>query len=89
MRLIDADAIQYTYTVARDNEDGHHWHVPVAGKDEIDDMPTIDAVPVVRCGECIHHKPIYYCAEHKQTGWFGDMFCSDGKRREEEHNAAD
>ena len=46
--------------------------------DNIRSLPAVDAVEVVRCGECIHHKPIDYCMEHKQTGWFGDMFCSCG-----------
>lgn len=45
-------------------------------------IPTIDAVPVVRCRECKYHKPIDYCTKHKQTGWFNDDFCSRGQRKE-------
>ena len=47
-----------------------------------DSLPTIDAVPVVRCRECKYHKPIDYCTKHKQTGWFDDDFCSYGQRKE-------
>lgn len=45
-------------------------------------IPTISAVPVVRCRECKYHKPIDYCTKHKQTGWFNDDFCSRGQRKE-------
>ena len=51
-----------------------------------DSLPTIDAVPVVRCRECKYHKPIDYCTKHKQTGWFDDNFCSYGERREATHD---
>lgn len=40
-RLIDADAIEYTYTTARGNDDGHNWRIFAVGQDEVDDMPTI------------------------------------------------
>lgn len=40
-RLIDADAIRYTYTIARSDDDGHNWIVRAVERDEIDDMPTI------------------------------------------------
>ena len=41
MRLIDADAIEYTHAVARNLFDGHNWNELVVTKDEIEDMPTI------------------------------------------------
>lgn len=40
-RLIDADAIEYTYTTARGNDDGHNWRIFAVGQNEVDDMPTI------------------------------------------------
>ena len=40
-RLIDANAIVFTYTVARSDDDGHNWLVRAVEQDEIDDMPTI------------------------------------------------
>lgn len=54
----------------------------------IDAQPTIDAVPVVRCGECKHHrKPLYphptmiWCPlieHHRRPDWF----CASGKKEE-------
>ena len=41
MRLIDADAIEYTHAIARSLEDGHNWNELCVTKDEIEDMPTI------------------------------------------------
>ena len=55
----------------------------------VDDAPTIDAVPVVRCGECKHCYAEGFVHEHNvcekhpelndiPDGWF----CADGERRE-------
>lgn len=63
----------------------------------INDAPTIDAVPVVRCRECIYYK---ICDEwetgkrmlceihhHSYLDHDGDEhFCSWGQRREAEHD---
>ena len=46
MRLIDADAIEYTHAIARSLEDGHNWNELCVTEDEIKDMPTIEAEPV-------------------------------------------
>lgn len=40
-RLIDADAIKYTYTTVWGSDDGHNRLDYVVGIDEIDEMPTI------------------------------------------------
>ena len=53
MRLIDADAIPWIV-------DGIGM-IPVVGKDEIDEMPTIDAVPV-KHGEWLDDKGLYRCS---------------------------
>jgi hypothetical protein len=45
-RYIDADAMKTKKTYSHER---HEYIVPVA---EIDWMPTVDAVQVVRCGEC-------------------------------------
>jgi hypothetical protein len=49
MRLIDADKIPYT-----DLSDGRGlcW---VTFIEKVDKMPTIDAVPVVRCKDCVYY----------------------------------
>ena len=47
MRLIDADAIPWcNYDL-----DNYHCFVGV-DKEYVDELPTIDAVPVVRCKDC-------------------------------------
>lgn len=59
MRLIDADRLIKMTT---------HWK-PYMDMDNvrsaIEHMPTIDAVPVVRCGECKHY--------HEETGWCDEL----------------
>lgn len=51
----------------------------------IDRMPTIDAVPVVRCWECKHYEPCEggrdFCCLHR-IGVVKDDFCSCGKRED-------
>lgn len=42
MRLIDADAIVFTHTIARSIDDGHNWNELCVTKDEIDDMPSAE-----------------------------------------------
>jgi hypothetical protein len=53
------------------------------------DMPTIDAVPVVRCKDCEHwNKDAMACdtlpwvdsSEH--ANWYADDFCSYGERKD-------
>lgn len=54
----------------------------------VDDAPTIDAMPVVRCRECKHRDPENKgcdCAGHEMLmGGFlpmpDDWFCADGER---------
>lgn len=68
-KLIDADAIQYT------DLNGDHpeskVRVYVAFKENIDRMPTVDAVPVVR-GEWIEENTrprsgVFYCSSCHKT----------------------
>ena len=96
MRLIDADTLaQKKLTGTIGNISGDF----VAGFD-IDTSPTIDAVPVVRCRECIYYK---ICDEwetgkrmlceihhHSYLDHDGDEhFCSWGQRREAEHEVSE
>ena len=91
MRLIDADALipmmKYTTT---DNEIGVF---PIrigfnAIKGVIDDAPTIEAVQVVRCRDCIRTRERdeytgrLWCSIHR--GYMEDTYyCADGLRRED------
>ena len=90
MRLIDADKIRYAKDwVVTDK-------IPKVGgynakaiyrvtKEEIDAMPTVDAVPVVRCKDC------KWCnmgeCEHKLgLIWANDEnYCSLGERKDGAH----
>lgn len=58
---------------------------------EIDKQPTVDAVPVVLCKDCKHHKVFKngvngWCNGH---GFPTDVtyFCADGERRNENERA--
>lgn len=80
MRLIDADSAKLAvsdYKIFRCQLGGL---MDVA--EFIDDQPTIDAVPVVRCRECkYHNKPP--CPMSLSFNWTeDDDFCSYGERKE-------
>ena len=51
----------------------------------IETLPSVDAVPVVRCKECVNHRyqnGVPYCmAIDYGYGWKDDDFCSRGERR--------
>lgn len=78
MRLIDADALWDELT--EDLEDGDVlYRIPPS---YIDDAPTVDAVPVVRCRDCKHAERYertdgiagYYCGHPQNTFVFGDRW---------------
>ena len=84
MRLIDADSAKLSvsdYKIFRCQLGGL---MDVA--EFIDDQPTINAVPVVRCRECKHCDPEnYHCDHPMSTGAplsrKPDDFCSYGERK--------
>lgn len=91
-RLIDAEELELQFDVS--DED-------IIAKEIIRNAPTVDAVPVVRCRDCIHRlgdeSPM--CMLHTEPcanarGYKGEAvcvemngFCSYGKRKEK-NNAA-
>ena len=87
-RLIDADAL---CKACKSNGS------KCTGKDcEVPGMPTIDAVPVVRCRDCRNRYTTkctmnYECSE---CGWQWDWttddgFCSSGQRKEADHEVSE
>ena len=83
MRVIDADELIVM-------EYGGIKFVPV---EFINDAPTIDAVPVVRCKDCRYSDDYYndggcYCKHPEQgmrcigTNW--NWYCADGERKDDE-----
>lgn len=58
MRLIDADALSSEFGISDSD---------IMAKETIDEAPTIDAVPVVRCQKCHHCKET---VDYKGPGLF-------------------
>lgn len=92
-RLIDADAILQ----ADENSDkmlvlGSGKSLVMAYaliKKKVENAPTVDAVPVVRCKDCKHHENeeigMVYCP-NQIGGWVGEnWFCADGERKDDEN----
>ena len=68
MRLIDANAL-----IKEANADGAYGYVDAK---QIADAPTVDAVEVVRCKDCVSHN---LCKFEQYQGL--DGFCSYGERK--------
>lgn len=55
-------------------------------EDDINAIPAVDAVEVVRCRECIHFEPFRkhdgFCKISTML-YNNDFFCKDGQRRED------
>ena len=52
--------------------------------EDVAGCPTVDAVPVVRCKDCVHGDPDengWYVCRCTGAGFPGDGYCSDGERR--------
>ena len=95
MRLIDADAAKLTvndYAMFRCQLGGL-----VDVVEFLNDMPTVDAVPVVWCKDCKHHyweqepchgKSVHYCKLPHMRGVevFKEFFCYYGKRKDGDNN---
>lgn len=82
MRLIDADAF---LEEARNRIDMQDVYLPIHIKEfVIDEMPTIDAVEVVRCKDCKHFDGSYpMCCRFEET-FEPEDYCSFGEKREVE-----
>ena len=98
-KLIDADALKERlkeYCIDGD-EQAMLWYDLMGIDETIDDAPTIDAVPVVRCKDCKYYKesvvlsPNKFCFRMKDRygeatigyNFADDDFCSYGERSEE------
>ena len=94
-RLIDADALMRKCSCKRNCSDcdfytdGDSWCKGEVFGITIMQMPTIDAVPVVRCKDCKHwHKDTVFCGymsygeASERVNWYADDFCSYGERKD-------
>ena len=89
-RLIDADAFmnvirQHEYRLATKNGSIDYGMFTLGIQQAVDEQPTIDAVPVVRCRECTHLM-FSDCYGECGKGHMGIVrpndFCSRGERKE-------
>ena len=88
MRLIDADALGIglaNEAIFKEREYVHGWNSAIK---IIENAPTIDAVPVIRCRECkySHEDEIFgnrWCESHYGCRKVKDEgFCDLGERKE-------
>jgi hypothetical protein len=87
MRLIDAEWLKRVIRQHIKEHPGYpiYEKVMVLVCEALDDSPTVDAAPVVRCKDCAKHFPfscVKYglCHEHGKVTDGAD-FCSSGERR--------
>ena len=89
MRLIDADALEKKWTIASPEP----YNTDAAEVlDSIREAPAVDAVPVVRCKDCVHwdDDPDTYGTDDGPKGkcmksfemMCADDFCSHGERKD-------
>ena len=77
-RLIDASAILNENGNSFKFGDETYYHESI-----IQNAPTVDAVQVVRCGECKHRKqPTDYCEKLLKAYVPDDFYCFYGKRKD-------
>lgn len=89
MRSIDADVLKKKISDVYENKNIYQM---------IDEIPTVDAVPVVRCKDCKHGQPMIYrhterpciMCSHLGSGFFArvfnpNWFCADGERWDSEN----
>lgn len=96
MRLIDVDALLEISDVFIMHTK-EYGSLEVISVDAVGDAPIVDAVPVVRCQECIHRYtencPMFFHASYWHEGYEeyvdddtdhteDDYFCPEGKRKE-------
>ena len=80
MKLINADRIPYANLNPQKNEEA----VYIAFKDEIEKIPVVDAIPVIRCKDCKHASDMINDGRCWCTQLNAFMhYCDMGEREEE------
>lgn len=84
MRMIDADTAKQTYTADLFDTEEDFERV----NDIFDYAPTVEAVVVVRCKDCIYTRKLYgrlVCKYGTCSGCIlrEDFFCANGERKED------
>ena len=88
MRLIDGEILEDVFTKIANLTGGAQKEELIFAARMVNKMPPEDAVPVVRCRDCIHHYTDEYgflaCAESgAMLSPEEDDYCSRGKRRDQ------
>lgn len=97
-RLINADALvdciesidwyhinQNGVMIHGANSDDHQpWYKADDIYKAIEEQPTVDAVPVVRCKDCVWWKDGYVCFNNDSLPWHENDFCSNGRKKPDE-----
>lgn len=95
MRLIDADALmdvirQHEYRLATKQGSIDYGMFTLGIQQAVDEQPTIDAVPVVRCKDCkwlYDEMDDYCCRSHRGLVRICEnSFCSYGERKDGDGN---
>ena len=94
-RLIDADALMDTLRKDFTEEENDHqfiaeeWWWAATVRKTIENAPTVDAVEVVRCEECVYHRKCMLqhfvesnAVDGAKIDW-NKWYCADGERRDE------
>ena len=86
-RLIDADALmdvirQHEYRLATKQGSIDYGMFTLGIQQAVDEQPTVDAVPVVRCKNCKYFKTRLCENEDNHDDWF----CADGERKDGDDN---
>ena len=76
MTLINRGQVMLNYLANLGRKDSYKAKFEALCK-AVDEAPTIDAVPVVRCKDCKNRHSSEFCECRPD-----DAFCSDGERRE-------
>lgn len=85
MRLIDADALNYS-THRECAGHGEYYDIEIITKSKIDNAPTMDAVPIVHCKDCKWYNNQHLCIQLSRFGSIeplADFYCAFGEREEE------
>ena len=84
--LIDANALPKSWMLAQFTE--VNGKMRLIRTKRLQDVPTVDAVEVVRCKDCKHYNhDTLWCVmnsnPHRESypNWYADDFCSYGERR--------
>lgn len=86
-RLIDADELVAELIYLYEDRGWHEREIHFSLADircNVDMMPTVDAVEVVRCKDCIHRMDDKTCEykDYRVVAQDDDDYCSWGERRE-------